>query len=181
MQKWDELQQDMRTAFLDGAPGMLVSATVWIIAGVVCLQLGIEKAIWTLLIGGALIHPVSLVLLKLLGRSAKASTGNPLNSLAFATTIWLIVCCVFAYGLSRMNVAWFFPAMMLAIGSRYLTFHSLFGRRHYWFCGGALIAAGYLCAAQGISPALAALVGGGVEAVFALALLACSKPAPAVS
>ena len=31
-------QQDMRTAYLGGAPGLLVSGSVWAIAGVVCLM-----------------------------------------------------------------------------------------------------------------------------------------------
>lgn len=175
MQTLEEQQQDMRTAFLDGAPGILVSAVVWIAAGAVFLQVGAEQAIWTLLIGGAMIHPVATIVLKLLGRKAKASLGNSLNSLAIATTIWLIACCILAYGLSRMNVAWFFPAMMFSIGSRYLTFHTLFGHRLYWFCGGALIVAGYFCAAMNITPSLAAFIGGGLEAVFAILLLASTR------
>ncbi|MFZ5841385.1 MAG: DUF7010 family protein [Pseudomonadota bacterium] len=181
MQTLNAMQDDMRLAFWDGAPGMLVSALVWLIAGVVALQLGVAQAIWALLIGGALIHPVATVVLKLLGRSAKPQAGNALNSLAFASTIWLIACCVLAYGLSRAQPGWFFPAMMLAIGSRYLTFHALYGLRLYWFCGGALIAAGYFCFAFGMAPAYAAFVGGGVEVVFALALLFARKAVPAAA
>ncbi|NQD37767.1 hypothetical protein HPT27_12085 [Permianibacter sp. IMCC34836] len=171
MKTLDDLQNDMRTAFLDGAPGMLVSATVWISAAMAFLRIGAEQGIWTLLIGGGLIHPVTTIVLKLIGQTAKASQGNPLNVLAFASTIWLIVCCVLAYGLSRANVAWFFPAMMLTIGSRFLIFHTLFGLRLYWFCGGALIVAGYLCAALHMPPALTAFIGGGLEATFAVLLL----------
>ena len=115
MQTLDNLQNDMRTAFMDGAPGMLVSASVWLVAGLVFLYVGAEQGIWALLIGGALIHPLAIIVLKLLGRSGKPMAGNPLNALAFASTIWLIVCCVLAYGLSRANVLWFFPAMMLTI------------------------------------------------------------------
>jgi len=175
MKTMDGLQNDMRTAFLDGAPGMLVSATVWFVAGAVFLRVGAEQAIWALLIGGALIHPIATIVLKLLGRTAKASSGNPLNTLAFASTIWLIVCCVLAYGLSRANVAWFFPAMMLAIGSRFLTFHTLFGHRLYWICGGALIVAGYFCASLNVTPAFAAFIGGGLEAAFGVLLLATNR------
>lgn len=127
------------------------------------------------MIGGALIAPIDTVVLKLLGRTAKASRGNPLNALAFATTVWLIACCVLAYGLSRTNVLWFFPAMMLAIGSRYLCFHTLYGHRIYWVCGGALIVAGYACAAKSVSPALAAFIGGGLEVIFAVLLLITKK------
>lgn len=179
MQTLDDLQKDMRTAFMDGAPGMLVSASVWIVAGLVFLRVGAEQGIWALLIGGALIHPVTTIVLKLLGRTAKTSAGNPLNTLAFASTIWLIVCCVLAYGLSRANVAWFFPAMMLTIGSRFLTFHTLFGHRLYWVCGGALIVAGYFCASMKLTPPQAAFVGGAIEATFAILLLATKRRVPA--
>ena len=54
-------QQEMRHAHYDGAPGILVSGLVWIAAALVCYQLGMNKAVWTLLIGGALIHPISLI------------------------------------------------------------------------------------------------------------------------
>lgn len=171
MSSLKEFQENMRLAYLDGAPGMLVSAAVWITAGVVCLQAGTEKGLWTLLIGGALIHPISTVAIKLAGRPVRVAADNPLVPLAFATTIWLIVCCALAYGLSRHNVNWFFPAMMLVIGSRYLTFRTLFGHPLYSLCGGVLIATGCLTGMIAMGPAPAAFAGGGIEALFGLLLM----------
>lgn len=165
MQTLDDLQREMRIAFLDGAPGMLVSAVVWLLAAIVCARSGMPNAVWTLLIGGALIHPVSTIVLKVVGRSARAK-GSALTHLAMATTAWLIVGCVLAYGLYTANPAWFFPAMLLVIGSRYLAFQALFGQRLYWLCGAALIAAGWLSVTAGISPTSAAFVGSGIEGVF---------------
>jgi hypothetical protein len=175
MQSIDALQREMRGAFLHGAPGMLVSAGVWLLAGIVCARTGMHAAVWTLLVGGALIHPVSTLALKLAGKSARAPEGSALTHLAMATTVWLIVGCVLSYGLYTANPAWFFPAMLLVIGSRYLAFQTLFGHRLYWVCGAALIAAGWLCASAGISPAATAFVGSAVEGAFAGILLLSAR------
>lgn len=171
MRSLAELQQEMRVAYLDGAPGMLVSALAWLAAAIVVTRSGLNAAVWTLFIGGALIHPVATLALKALGRSASVGKGSPLAQLAMATTVWLIVGCVLSYGLYTANPAWFFPAMLLVIGSRYLAFQALFGHRLYWACGATLIAAGYLCASSQLGPATSALAGSGIEAVFAAILL----------
>ena len=64
----EQQQHEMRHAYYDGAPGILVSGFVWVLAALVCYQLGINKAIWTLLIGGALIHPIGIGVAKALGQ-----------------------------------------------------------------------------------------------------------------
>ncbi len=171
MRSLDDLQQEMRTAYLDGAPGMLVSALVWLVAGIVVARAGMSAAVWTLLIGGALIHPVTVLALKMFGKSASVGKGSPLAHLAMATTVWLIVGCVLSFGLYTANASWFFPAMLLVIGSRYLAFTALFGHRLYWACGAALIAAGYLGVSAQLSPATVAFTGSGIEAAFAAILL----------
>jgi len=171
MRSLADLQQEMRTAYLDGAPGMLVSALAWLAAGIAVTRAGMSAAVWTLFIGGALIHPVTTLVLKALGKSAGVARGSPLVHLAMATTVWLIVGCVLSFGLYTANPAWFFPAMLLVIGSRYLAFQALFGHRIYWICGAVLIGAGYLGAAAQLGPATVAFAGSGIEAAFAAILL----------
>jgi hypothetical protein len=165
-----DAQRDMRSGYYGGAPGMLTSSLAWLVAGLVAWRMSPERAVWTLLIGGALIHPVSVLLTKSLGRSGKHAAGNPLAMLALATTFWLILSCPLAYSVSLLRIEWFFPAMMLVIGSRYLCFAIMFGTRIYWICGGALIVAGYLLARAHATPALAAFSGAAIEAVFAIAI-----------
>ena len=128
-----EAQREMRLAHYGGVPGMLTSATVWLVAGIVSLVGTSERAIWALFIGGMLISPVSRLLTKALGRTGKHSADNPLGTLALATTFWMILMMPLAYGVSRLHVEWFFPAMLLIIGGRYLTFSTIFGARIYWF------------------------------------------------
>lgn len=160
------LQSAMRRAHLGGAPGIAVSGTVWLLAAIVCYMVGVPNGVWTLLIGGALISPVSTRLTKLLRRSAEAREHNALNQLAFASTIWLIACCFMAYGLYVHEATWFFPAMMVTIGSRYLVFATLFGLSIYWVLGGSLVLAGAAAFYLALSPMYAALLGATIELVF---------------
>ncbi len=168
----------MRHAHYDGAAGILVSGLVWVTAALVCHWIGVHKGVWTLLIGGALIHPVSLVLLKVLGRPAKTNKPNALNQLAMASTIWLILCCAMAYGLYLLKPELFFPAMMATIGSRYLVFASVFGRPVFWVLGATLIVAANAAFFLGFPSPVAAGLGGLIELVFAFRVFSkASAPA----
>jgi hypothetical protein len=168
-------QREMRLAYYGGAPGMLTSAIVWLIAGIFSIRLSPDRAIWALFVGGMLIHPVSQLLTKALGRSARHGAGNPFGSLALATTFWMILMMPLAYGASRLRIEWFFPAMLFIIGGRYLTFSTLFGTRVYWFCGAALAVAGYLLGRAYASPAFGAFSGAAIEAGFAAAIFLTSR------
>jgi hypothetical protein len=161
-------QIEMRHAHFSGAPGILVSGLVWVTAALVCHYIGIRQGVWALLIGGALIHPISLVLVKGLGRPAKTEKNNALNALAGASTIWLILCCAMAYGLYLLNPLLFFPSMMATIGSRYLIFASVFGKPIFWLLGLGLMAAGLLALFLAFTPSLAAGLGGAIEILFAV-------------
>ncbi len=165
-------QAEMRHAYYNGAPGILVSGLVWITAALVCHFVGIKQGVWALLIGGALIHPLGLVLTKLLGRPAKIDETNALNPLAAASTIWLILCCAMAYGLFLLNPMLFFPAMMATIGSRYLVFASIFGKAIFWVLGAVLIVAANLALFTMAPPAVTAGLGGLIEILFAFLVFA---------
>ena len=165
-----DAQLDMRTAYYDGAPGILCSGMVWLVAGMAALNLSDQQGVWTLLIGGMFIHPAAILLNKMLGRTGKHHPANPLASLAMASTFWMIMCLVLAYGVSMLRIEWFFPAVLLIIGGRYMTFATLYGMRFYWAIGIALAAAAYPLIAAGASPAMGALAGGAIEVAFAIAV-----------
>ena len=130
-----DAQKDMRYGFFGGGVGMFVSGIAWLISGIVALGGETSQAIWVLLIGGALISPISGIITKVLGRPDKGTPGNPLVTLAMEGTIWLIFCLPLTYTISQINPLWFFPAMLLVIGGRYLTFSTIYGMRIYWVCG----------------------------------------------
>ncbi|SDD12430.1 hypothetical protein SAMN05428966_103269 [Massilia sp. PDC64] len=165
-------RQDMRTAYLGGAPGLFVSGTVWTIAGLVCLWKSPQDAVWALYAGGVLIHPISTLLTRLLGRSGRHAAGNPLGMLAFASTIWMILMLALAYGIALWRIELFFPAMLFVIGGRYLTFATVFGTKLFWVCGAVLALAGWQLASLHAAPATAAFAGGAIEIVFGIVVLA---------
>lgn len=163
-------QADMRRAYYGGAAGMAASAAAWLAAAMVATRGNADAAIWTLLVAGMFIHPAGMLVARLAGRQGAHAKGNPLAGLAGASTFWLVFSLPLAYAASRLHVAWFFPAMLLVIGGRYLTFDTLFGNRTYWLCGLALAAAGILLGRALAPPAIAAFAGGAIEAAFAIAI-----------
>jgi hypothetical protein len=164
-------QEQMRHAWFGGAPGMIVSAAVWAAAGAVASGGGVDfpHAVWTLFIGGMAIHPLGMLLTKLLGRPGGAK-GNPLERLALETTFTMILALPLAYAVAQFRPAWFFPAMMLVIGGRYAVFATIYGLRIYWMLGAVLALAAYGAAVAGFAPAASAFAGAAIEAAFALVL-----------
>lgn len=166
-----DAQTDMRRGYCSGGAGILASALAWSVATGVAVSSSAPKAVLALLIGGMLIHPVGVVICKLLKARGAHTPGNPFGELAGASTFWLIFCLPLAYVLSRQNPDGFFPAMLLIIGGRYLVFATLYGMRLYWALGLALAAAG--CAlGYLVAPApVGAATGAAIEAVFAIVFL----------
>lgn len=165
-------QQDMRRGYLSGAPGILASSLAWFAATYVAWQMSPEQAVWVLFVGGMLIYPVGLVIAKICGASGDFSKGNALGGLAIATTFWLIFSLPLAYVASLQMIEWFFPAMLLIIGGRYLTFATIYGMRLFWALGLALAGAGFLLGFAAMTPMLSALAGASIELVFAIAAFA---------
>lgn len=162
-----EAQADVRQGYCSGAAGILASALAWSVAAGIAFSGNDTRAIWTLLIGGMLIHPVGLLLCRLSGASARHGKGNPMGQLAGASTFWLIFCLPMAYLLGLQHAAWFFAAMLLVIGGRYLVFATVYGMRLYWVLGLALAAAGCALAALSAPAAIVAAAGAAIELVFA--------------
>lgn len=162
-----DAQRDMRYAYHDGAPGALVSGAVWLAAGLVAASGSPQRAVWALFIGGMFIHPLAILLNKMLGRPGSHTPGNPLGSLALEGTIWMLLSLPLAYAVSAMKIEWFFPAMLFVIGGRYLTFATIYGRRIYWAFGAVLAMAGYALGSINASPQLGAFAGALIEGVFA--------------
>jgi hypothetical protein len=153
----------------------MVSACAWLVAAFVSIQQSPQRGVIALFVGGVLIHPVSKVVTKLLGRSARHAPGNPMAKLAMQTTVWLIACLPLAYVVSEYRINWFFPAMLLVIAGRYMVFSSIFGSSTFWACGSALIATAYVLYATAAAPQTGALAGAALEALFSATLFARSR------
>lgn len=166
-----EAQVDMRQGYCSGGAGILASALAWSAAAGVAVLGSAQNAVWALLIGGMLIHPVAVLICKLLRARGAHTKGNPLGQLAGASTFWLIFCLPLAYALSLQELGWFFPAMLLVIGGRYLVFATLYGMRLYWALGLTLAAAGFALGYLAAPAHVVAVTGAALEAVFAIIFL----------
>ena len=161
-------QEDMRSAYYGGAAGVLVSATAWLIAAMVALHSTQLASIVTLYVGGMFIFPLAIVVSKLLGRPGILSKGNTLGMLGLESTGILIFCYPLAYVASLVHVEWFYPAMLVLIGVRYLLFTTLYGHKVYWIFGMVLILAGYTLAISRLPFHVGAFVGSALEYVFGM-------------
>ena len=159
-------QQDMRNGYGYGSSGVFSSGLVWLCAAVAVKIYGVNSGIWTLIIGGMMIFPLSMLIGKLVGILGKHDGGNPLGKSAMEGTVWMIMCIPLAYGLSMQRPEWFFQGMLLIIGGRYLTFATLYGMRVYWLLGGLLAAAAWMLFTLQAGAFNSALSGGIIEVVF---------------
>lgn len=156
----------MRKSYADGSLGVLVSGMVWMAAALVALYVTSQIAVWTLFFGGMLIHPLGLLLAKLIGVPTSHSPKNALGKLALEGTVFMLMCIPLALLLSLQNHTWFFQGMLLIIGGRYLTFTTLYGIKTYWILGGMLGAASFVLFILKASPAVSALSGSIIEMGF---------------
>ena len=163
-----QFQTDMRRGYANGSIGIIVSGLAWLISAIVTYQYSASQAVWTLLIGGVLIHPVSVLLYKTIGLRGNHTKGNPLGNLGMEGTIFMIMCLPVAFGLSLQNTQWFFQGMLLIIGGRYLTFSSIYGIKLYWILGAILGIAAYLLFKNNVQSFGTLLTGALIEILFGL-------------
>lgn len=174
-------QADMRLAYACGFPGVLVSGIVWLAAAATSLSVSATAGVWVLLVGGMAIFPLSFLACRAVGATAKHAADNPLRFLAMEGTVWLMAGILISLATTRDGFGLFFPVMLLVIGSRYLTFHTLYGLRHYWLGGAALCIAGFAAAMLQVSPWVPAAAGGCIEIALAAALLAYKRHVPSTA
>ena len=138
----DDLQRDVRTVFLGGFAGQLVSGAIWLLSAALATWSSPRPAIIALLVGGFFIFPLTMLTLRLMGRRPSLPPGHPMNGLAMqvAFTVPLNLPLVGAATLYRLD--WFYPAAMIVVGTHYLPFIFLYGMWQFGVLAGTLIAGG---------------------------------------
>lgn len=163
-----EFQNDMNNAYYYGVPGIISSGSIWLLASMVSLLHSPNSGIATLIFGGMLIFPLSVLLCKLLGRSGKHKKENLLAPLAIEGTFWMLFSIPIAVAAAFYKPEWFFPAMLLVIGGRYLTFNTIYGNRLFWLFGISLVASSIVLIMLNAPVYVGGLTGGLIEFTFAL-------------
>lgn len=161
-----DCQREMRSAFLGGFAGQLVSGIIWLVAAALGTWLSPTAGMVALFFGSMGIFPLTQLGVRLLGRPGKVSPENGLWSLGsqVAFTVPLNFLLVGAATLYREN--WFFPAAMVVVGAHYLPFLTLYGMKIFGILAGLLVVAGAGLALYG--PDVFSL-GGWVTAVLLIA------------
>jgi hypothetical protein len=141
-----EAQREVRTVFLGGFAGQLVSGIVWLVSAALSQWLNPRYGMIFLFFGGMIIFPATQLVLRVMGRTTKLSPGNSLNQLAtqIAFTVPIGFLLVGAATLAKLD--WFYPAAMVVVGAHYLPFCFLYGMWQFALLAGLMIGGGALLA-----------------------------------
>lgn len=142
----NEAQSEIRTRFVGGFYGQLVSGALWLTSAGLAVSSGPRPSIITLLVGGFFIFPATELLIRVAGERVPISPGNALRSLGMqiAFVLPLSMPLLLPVGLYRLN--WFYPAMMILLGAHYLPFVFLYGMRMFAVLAFLLVGGGMLIA-----------------------------------
>ena len=139
-----DAQQQVRSMYLGGLIGQLVSAAVWVCSATFASQQSMKAGIIAMVVGGFFIFPMTQLVLKLTGRPAALPAENPLKELAVEVAVIAPLMLPLAGAAALYRIEWFYPAMMIAVGAHYLPFAFLYGMRHFIALAVAMITAGLL-------------------------------------
>jgi hypothetical protein len=82
-------QREIRSVFLGGYAGQLVSSLVWFLSAALATWQSSRTAMIALVVGGMFIFPLTQLLLRLMGRPASLPKGHPMNALAMQIAFML--------------------------------------------------------------------------------------------
>lgn len=137
-----DAQKEMRSAFLGGFAGQLVSGLIWIASAAISVFSGSLHGVVFLFFGCMGIFPLTQLTLRLMGRSARVASENGLwalgSQVAFTVPLnFLLVGAVILY-----RPGWFYPAAMIVVGTHYLPFMTLYGMKIYGVLSALLVLGG---------------------------------------
>ncbi|MCD4711657.1 MAG: hypothetical protein K8R73_00095 [Clostridiales bacterium] len=142
-------QKEMRSAFLGGFAGQLVSGIIWLISAGISVVFSPNLGMAALFFGCMGSFPLTQMTLKLIGRRAKVGKENGLwalgSQIAFTVPLnFLLVGAIILY-----RPLWFYPAAMIIVGTHYLPFITLYGMRMFAVLSASLIIGGVYFALYG--------------------------------
>jgi hypothetical protein len=141
-----DAQKEMRSRFVGGFYGQLVSGILWLVSASLALWSSPRAGIVALVAGGFFIFPLVELLVRVGGVKEPLSKENSLRELGMQVAFVLPASMplLVPVGLYRLN--WFFPAMMILLGAHYLPFVFLYGMRMFAVLAVLLIGGGILIA-----------------------------------
>ena len=141
-----DAQREMRTRFVGGFYGQLVSGVLWLTSASLATWSTPRAAITMLVVGGFFIFPATELFIRVAGGKGPLSAPNSLRHLGMqvAFVLPLSMPLLLPVGLSRLN--WFYPAMMVLLGAHYLPFVFLYGMRMFAVLSALVVGGGLVIA-----------------------------------
>ncbi len=165
-----QAQQDVRVLYRGGATGTAVSGAAWIAASATAQWLGMVPAMAVLFFGGAMIFPLSSLLLRVLGGPSGLPRGHPMNALGTQLAMVVPLGVILAALAALDRPEWFFPFAAAIVGAHYFPFVFLYGMNDYAVLGAALVIVGLGLAVAPSGVATAGWATGALELLSAPAL-----------
>jgi len=137
-----QAQKDVRSTFLGGFAGQLVSAVLWGISAAACTWRSLQLGEIILVLGGFFIFPLTQLLLRGLGHAHALPKGHPMNALGMQVAFTLPLTLPLVIGIAALRPDWFYPAFMITLGAHYLPFVFMYGMWQFASLCAALVASG---------------------------------------
>lgn len=141
-----DAQREVRSVYLGGFVGQIVSSVIWLVSAALGTWVTPKASILAIVVGGFFIFALTQMLLRLSGRRASVSRENLFNSLGMQVAFVLPFSMLLLVPVGLYKLNWFFPALMILVGAHYLPFATLYGMRMFLFLAGILIAMGVVIA-----------------------------------
>jgi hypothetical protein len=137
-----DAQREVRLTFLGGFPGQMVSGVLWLLSASLGAAGRIRLAMLVLAVGGAFIFPLTMLLLRAMGRRASLSAANPFGGLAMQIAFTIPASLPLVGAATLHHQEWFYPAFMVVVGAHYLPFVFLYGMWSFAVLAALLIGSG---------------------------------------
>lgn len=141
-----DAQKEMRSRFVGGFYGQLVSGILWLVSASLATWSSPRASITTLVIGGFFIFPLTELLVRLGGEKKSLSAENSLRELGMQVAFVLPASMPLLVPVALYRLNWFYPAMMILLGAHYLPFVFLYGMRIFAALAAVLVGGGILIA-----------------------------------
>ncbi|MDD4096788.1 MAG: hypothetical protein PHP22_11180 [Oscillospiraceae bacterium] len=135
-------QKEIRSAFLGGFAGQLISGLLWLIASAISVFAAPRYGMLFLFFGCMFIFPLTQLALSIMGRPAKVEKENGLWSLGTQVALTVPINFLLVGAAILYKEMWFFPAAMVIVGAHYLPFITLYGMKMFGILAVMLIISG---------------------------------------
>src|SRR6185437_13481273 len=102
-----QAQKDVRSTFLGGFAGQVVSAALWGASAAACTWHSLRLGEIILIVGGFLIFPLTQLLLRIMGHAYALPKGHPMNALAIQVAFTLGLTLPVVIGIGALRPSWF--------------------------------------------------------------------------